>query len=467
MAASTIYRAWINGELVAHGPARGPHGYYRVDEIDVSKQLKPGTNVIAIEVAGYNSNSYYVLDQPSFLQAELLQGSTVLASTLGEGQPFEAGVLDYRVQKVQRYSFQRPFIEVYRLSPDSHRWITEADAPMASPVELAAQPQKNLLPRRVLFPELTEDPADAARQRRPDRASRRSAQAVEGPQPDQHRSGTQGLPRSGAGSGRLHRHAEARLRSAPDSLKTPWKDDPHLTLTADRYQVLDVGVNRTGMIGATVSCDTKTVLLFAFDEILTDTPQAKDDVNFRRLGCVNVVRYELEPGSYELESIEPYTFRYLKVICVEGGCKVEDLYLREYAHPHDAASPLRRERRAAQPALRGRRRDVPPEHARHLHGLPVARAGRLALRQPLHGPRGAGPDRHDGGREGVLRELPPAGTVRAPARRHAADVLPGRPLQRQLHPQLVAVLRARVGGVPGPKRRPGDGRRPARPRSCG
>ena len=91
VAASTIYRAWINGELVAHGPARGPHGHYRVDTIDVSQQLKKGTNVVAIEVAGYNANSYYVLDQPSFLQAELLQGSTVLASTLGEGQPFEAG----------------------------------------------------------------------------------------------------------------------------------------------------------------------------------------------------------------------------------------------------------------------------------------------------------------------------------------------------------------------------------------
>ena len=131
-----------------------------------------------------------------------------------------------------------------------------------------------------------------------------------------------------------------------DTQKTPWKDEPQLALTADRYQVVDMGVNRTGMIGASVACDTKTVLLFAFDEILTDTPQAKDDVNFRRLGCVNVVRYELEPGSYELESIEPYTFRYLKAICLTGECKIKDLYLREYAHPrtpqaHFAASDKR------------------------------------------------------------------------------------------------------------------------------
>ena len=121
VAASTIYRAWINGELVAHGPARCAHGFYRVDVIDVSSQLKAGSNVVAIEVAGYNSNSYYVLDQPSFLQAELIQGVQVLASTLGEGEPFQAGAIDYRVQKVQRYSFQRPFIEVYQIGRASWR----------------------------------------------------------------------------------------------------------------------------------------------------------------------------------------------------------------------------------------------------------------------------------------------------------------------------------------------------------
>jgi alpha-L-rhamnosidase len=345
VAASTIYRAWVNGELVAHGPARGPHGYYRADIVDVSQQLKTGTNVVAIEVAGYNSNSYYVLDQPSFLQAELLQGSNVLASTLGEGKPFEAGVLDYRVQKVQRYSFQRPFIEVYRLSPDSHGWIAEVDATMVSPVELAKQSEKSLLPRRVLFPELTEIP--------PTRhvSAGRIEHLDEVPKLWKDRSLTNISPElKGFPEAELNLVVSSDMQKlvsvGTGSLDKPWKAEPKLSLAADRYRVLDVGVNRTGMIGATVTCDAKTVLLFAFDEILTDTPQAKDDVNFRRLGCVNVVRYELEPGRYELESIEPYTFRYLKAICLEGGCEIENLYLREYAHPttpqaHFAASDER------------------------------------------------------------------------------------------------------------------------------
>ncbi|NLS98274.1 MAG: hypothetical protein GXX96_39595 [Planctomycetaceae bacterium] len=345
VAASTIYRAWINGELVAHGPARGPHGFYRMDKIDVTPQLKAGSNVVAVEVAGYNANSYYVLDQPSFLQAEVIQGADVLASTLGEGQSFQARVLDYRVQKVQRYSFQRPFIEVYRLLPDSLRWITAADGATALRVELEAQPEKILLSRRVLYPELTEIPpvrhVSAGRIEHLDKVEKpwkdRSLTAIS---PE-----LKGYPEAELD---LVVSTEMQKLVSIDSerLETSWKNKPELTLAADRYQVLDMGVNRTGMIGATVACDTKSVLLFAFDEILTDTAQAKDDVNFRRLGCVNVVRYELEPGSYQIESMEPYTFRYLKAICLEGQCRVSGLYLRELAHPatpqaHFAASDER------------------------------------------------------------------------------------------------------------------------------
>ena len=56
---SSIYRVFLNGQFLAHGPARGPHGFFRVDEWDLTDKLKPGANVVAFEVAGYNANSYY------------------------------------------------------------------------------------------------------------------------------------------------------------------------------------------------------------------------------------------------------------------------------------------------------------------------------------------------------------------------------------------------------------------------
>ncbi|HEX2971563.1 MAG TPA: hypothetical protein VHP11_04485, partial [Tepidisphaeraceae bacterium] len=90
IAASTIYRFWINGEFGGFGPARGPHGYYRVDEWDLTGKLNPAENLIAIEVAGYNVNSYYLLDQPAFLQAEVVTPDKTLASTAGDAVQFSA-----------------------------------------------------------------------------------------------------------------------------------------------------------------------------------------------------------------------------------------------------------------------------------------------------------------------------------------------------------------------------------------
>ena len=132
IAAATLYRVFVNGVFVGHGPARGPHGHYRVDEWEISPQLKPGANVVALEVAGYNANSYYVLDQPSFVQAEVVADGNVLAATGAGDRPFEGFPITERLQKVQRYSFQRPFIEVYALKPGFDAWRTQASIPRSA-----------------------------------------------------------------------------------------------------------------------------------------------------------------------------------------------------------------------------------------------------------------------------------------------------------------------------------------------
>jgi len=106
---ATIYRVFLNGEFIHHGPARGPHGFYRVDELDLSDRIKPGGNLIAVEVAGYNTNSFAYLNQPSFLQAEIRVDGKVAAATGRNG--FEALRLPERIQKVERYSFRHPFME--------------------------------------------------------------------------------------------------------------------------------------------------------------------------------------------------------------------------------------------------------------------------------------------------------------------------------------------------------------------
>jgi alpha-L-rhamnosidase len=101
-----------------------------------------------------------------------------------------------------------------------------------------------------------------------------------------------------------------------------------LELSAWTWKFLDFGRNLTGFLGQRVSCRTKTRLAVTFDEILSE-----GDVDFKRLGCVNIISYELAPGDYDLESFEPYTLRYLKLMVTEGDCVVGPVYLREMSYP--------------------------------------------------------------------------------------------------------------------------------------
>jgi alpha-L-rhamnosidase len=105
-----------------------------------------------------------------------------------------------------------------------------------------------------------------------------------------------------------------------------------LPLKDNEFYIYDFGVNYSGFIGAKLDCKTPAKVIFYFDEMLTDgdvnTKQRMADVN-------NQIVYELEPGAYDLETLESYTFRYMKVIVLKGDCRMEKLYLREFAYPEN------------------------------------------------------------------------------------------------------------------------------------
>lgn len=334
---SCIYRVTVNGKFQGHGPARGPHGFFRVDELDLTKALQPGKNVVAVEVAGYNCNSFYLLDQPSFLQAEIISGSKVLAATGGE-PGFEAIILKERLQKVQRYSYQRPFTEVYRLTPKYDLWRSDPNAKLAA-VACGEVSGGGLLPRRVEYSAFRTRPIvwDVAAG---------TLKAIEPAQLWRDRSLTGISPT-------LDGFPEAELETIPSlelqkfanvpgpEINKPFDSAKALELAADSYRILDLGTNLTGFVGATIACKEKTRLFLTFDEILSN-----DDVDFKRLGCVNIIQFELEPGEYAFETFEPYTLRYLKPIVLQGACTLKNIYLREFVNAdiwraHFAASDVR------------------------------------------------------------------------------------------------------------------------------
>ena len=141
LTASCDYRLRVNGEFVAHGPCVAAHDFYRIDCYDIKPYLRRGKNAITIEVAGYNCPSYYLLDQPSFLQAEVEVNDKVVAAT---GRDFVAYDYKERVADVPKFSFQRTYTEYYNIKTNY------ADI---KPEKLVEQGAKMLLARGVAYPD--------------------------------------------------------------------------------------------------------------------------------------------------------------------------------------------------------------------------------------------------------------------------------------------------------------------------
>ncbi len=358
LAASTLYRVTVNGRFAGHGPARAAHGRYRVDEWDLASMMKgvgQGTNVVAIEVAGYNANSYYLLDQPSFLQAELKHGGKVFATGVAGG--FIAIDLPYKRRKVPRFSYQRPSMEAYVLGLGSEAWKTDAKAKVAG-VAVATAGGKALLPRRMPYPTF---------------ATRLASRHVATGKVSAFTPKTIKKDRSLTAIGdKLKGYPEAELEISPttefqhfqtkvEPVNATLSPSDRLEVTGATAQILDLGTNLSGFVGLTVECVVPGRVAVMWEELLDE-----GDVKVLRVDCANMMVLDLtEPGTYHVESIEPYTLRYLKVMASSGEAKVSDVYLREYAHPemektHFACSDpkLNRVYRAAVQTLRQNAADL-------------------------------------------------------------------------------------------------------------
>ncbi|MFH1965862.1 MAG: hypothetical protein ABIJ42_10035 [Acidobacteriota bacterium] len=319
LAASTIYRARLNDEFLASGPARGPHGFYRVDEIELTDSLAETGNILTIEVAGYNCNSYYLLDQPSFLQAEISSGSEVLASTGRDESSFKGFISENRIQKVQRFSFQRPFTEAYRY---------DSPKPELTPADLSASLEKQLIPRGVRYPTYTKlEPLQLAATGRFEK--RKSIHPI-----NRDRALTDIGPE-------LKGFPEEELELCPmvslqnfnsvpgEGTPSVWSRDSSASLEESEWKMVDFGRNVTGFVGAEIQCATPSDISLMFGEVLTE----QGDIDALKQGQVRVLTWLLEPGVYRVEAIEPYTMRFLKAACFKGSAEVRNIYLREFAHP--------------------------------------------------------------------------------------------------------------------------------------
>lgn len=317
---SSFYRIRLNDEHVGYGPARGPKDFFRVDEWPLD--LLGGSNSLEIDATVYNCNTYYTAMHSGFLQAEVVTEDGRILSATGRGDDFSATDTE-RVERVPRYSYQRGFTEVYHFDGKPRRNLL-----------LGECPRVKLLPRRVSYPkfELNESLRLVARgemvltnapckdleflcptERRPDRRwylkdefSRSAVFDVTG-----------------------------RVFSAGTSVDG---EGFPVRLAENGAVLLDAGINDCGFFGATVVVHHPGRLVLVFDEVLVD-----GRVDPWRMDCANAVEWIFEnPGTYAIETMEPYVWRYANLyVCGGADLTVSRAFVRTYKNPDTGRAKFR------------------------------------------------------------------------------------------------------------------------------
>lgn len=324
VATSGFYRVFINGKFTYYGPARCAEGFFRVDEIPLS--LPAGTVHIGIEVINYAINSFGYICAPGFIQAELVQEDTVLAAT---GDGFSAVQLLERVRRIQRYSYQRPAAESYRLSPDYTAWRVGGSCANASPTTLSVTAEKALVPRRIplnTFPKTAAQAVEAHGTFKDDviPAKYLKNRSLTMPADPKHML-------MGFAEEELELHLSDRVQ---EFANTSFEKDmqPYTgssKVCAKEFVILSLPGAKTGFITADIHCEKEGDLFILFDETLNEG----GDVNPNARTCCNVVQLRLQAGDYAFQGMEPFGFKYVKLMATAGAFTVQNFRITELICP--------------------------------------------------------------------------------------------------------------------------------------
>ena len=311
LAGCSIFKVFVNGEFAAYGPARSPHGWFRMDEWDLSRVAHKGENTLCIVGVAYNTTTYYIVEHAPFLQAEVLAGGKVARAT-GDGK--WSASFTGRVRKAQRYSLQRAQSEVYEIPQQFQISLAIANCPSVK-----------LLERGAPYPKFDID--SSYRPTEVLSVSLRTGDLGEVPHLWDEKSSS---------LGRTYQNAELPYVPAVDWWKRTIESmrgikGESATVNAQRGVRYEGAINNTGFLRLKVKVTKPGRLLVGFDEMLVG---GKLDF-LDRFRCNNIVMWNVkEPGEYDLESFEPYTFKFADVIMLDGEAKVDKLEMRTYRNPN-------------------------------------------------------------------------------------------------------------------------------------
>lgn len=330
VAAADFYRLTVNGRFVGFGPARTAKGYARVDVYGLSEfaESNGGINEIAIEVAGYYCKSISTVWQDSFLCAEIQENGVVTKYTGRDFPCFENGK---HVQRVERYSVQRHFGEIY----DLRGYIPFS--PDAAVKTVSVAEDIKFIPRHVPFAscEVTDSFRYLSRGVFSETSDGREASGEYGTGKKQnaYSYSTEREVDYGVFSPDEIEDKPYRYVGGLDKKKTMGEGTLPITLSAGEWVMLDLGMTASGFIRFAGETKSEADVVIAFSELCE-----MECFSFRNVNYQGVIEYKLPASiSFSEESFEPYSLRHAAFFVKSGSLVLNSFGYRSFERDRSTA----------------------------------------------------------------------------------------------------------------------------------
>ncbi|MDY6367407.1 MAG: hypothetical protein SPL13_02690 [Clostridia bacterium] len=301
------FKVYSDDKLIYFGPSRAAHGYARVAEIGFT-----GERLTVVVQSNYVYQFCWIKQQP-FFACEVTVGDKTYTA-----EDFTCYRITDRLQKVQRYSFQRGFSEIYRESEDFNSFL--AGKEIFPKIETESVKIPELLPTYNQNPLLNPHAAKSVIEK---------GGVIINPEAEVWRDRVHYIDGEKIQGYKIEEWEDS---ATDDASKFVFVPNGEGTGTFN-YANFDFGRGITGFFEAEVSVKKGAVLYLLFDEILWDEEgKGKYNVNFKRNDTSNVIKWTFEnDGIYHISTFDPYTLRY--AVLIYNDVDIKNFVVRDYENP--------------------------------------------------------------------------------------------------------------------------------------
>lgn len=309
IAGTVFYRVYVNGQFLCAGPARTAKGYVREDVITLPESQ--AEREIVIEAVGYYCKSISTVKQPSGLMAEVHSEGTLLMSL---AKDFHIYMPPCKVQKTERYSAQRHFTEIWDYTEKKgellEKWLVEAEIIDEVPV---------VIDRVAPYP--------AYHKRSLCSASQKGSYKFKEELPYQKEKYSWKMSEDWGcfPYDEIEHHPFAWAQCLVTCKKSGEEMLP-LTLNEGEYALFDFTQTEAGFLRSQLCALQKSEIVLSFCEYFEG-----ENFEFQNMNAHNVVEYILDENeSRQVQSFEPYTFRFVMLAVKKGSVLVESFGMTSY-----------------------------------------------------------------------------------------------------------------------------------------